>query len=86
MTELNEAFPAFKSDVEKFNKDLAEQQAAWKKQKTTNGELKKAVDRLAPLAEASRDLIKQTDLLYKLAGRLIDELASSPLPPGEGPG
>jgi type I restriction enzyme M protein len=72
MTELNEAFPAFKSDVEKFSKDLAEQQAAWKKQKTTNGELKKAVDRLAPLAEASRDLIKQTDLLYKLAGRLIE--------------
>jgi type I restriction enzyme M protein len=73
MTELNEALPAFKSDVEKFNKDLAEQQAEWKKQKTSNGELKKAVDRLAPLAEASRDLIKQTDLLYKLAGRLIDE-------------
>ena len=61
--ELIEALPAFKSDVEKFNKDLAGQQAAWKKQKTTNGELKKAVDRLAPLAEASRDLIKQTDLL-----------------------
>lgn len=71
--ELIEALPAFKSDVEKFNKDLAEQQAVWKKQKTTNGELKKAVDRLAPLAEASRDLIKQTDLLYKLAGRLIEE-------------
>lgn len=71
--ELNEALPDFKSDVEKFNKDLAGQQAAWKKQKTTNGELKKAVDRLAPLAEVSRDLIKQTDLLYKLAGRLIDE-------------
>ncbi len=73
LKELNEALPAFKSDVEKFNKNLSEQQAAWKKQKTSNGELKKAVDRLAPLAEASRDLIKQTDLLYKLAGRLIDE-------------
>lgn len=71
--ELNDALPAFKSDVEKFKETLAEQQAAWKKQKTTNGELKKAVDRLAPLAEASRDLIKQTDLLYKLAGRLIEE-------------
>ncbi len=73
LKELNETLPAFKADVEKFNKDLAEQQAAWKKQKTTNGELKKAVDRLAPLAEASRDLIKQTDLLYKLAGRLIED-------------
>ena len=27
---------------------------------------------LGPLAETSRDLVKQADLLYKLAGRLID--------------
>lgn len=72
MKGLNEALPSFKSDVEKFRRDLAGQQAAWKKQKTTNGELKNAVDRLAPLAEASRNLIKQTDLLYKLAGGLIE--------------
>ena len=72
LKELIAALPVFKSDVEKFKKGLAEQQAAWKKQKTSNGELKKAVDRLAPLAEASRDLIKQTDLLYKLASRLIE--------------
>lgn len=71
LKELNEALPAFKSDVEKFRKDLAEQQTAWKKQKTTNGELKAAVVRLAPLAETSSDLIKQTDLLHKLTGRLI---------------
>ena len=84
--ELNDALPAFKSDVEKFKQDFAEQQIVWKKQKTSNGELKKAVDRLAPLAEASRDLIKQIDLLYKLAGRFIETLLTSPLPPGEGPG
>jgi type I restriction-modification system DNA methylase subunit len=34
--------------------------------------INKAVDRLATLAEASRDLVKQTDLLYKLACRLIE--------------
>jgi len=34
--------------------------------------LKKAVDRLATLAETSRDLAGQTDLLYKLACRLIE--------------
>jgi type I restriction enzyme M protein len=34
--------------------------------------LKKAVDRLATLAETSRDLVKQTDLLYKLVCRLIE--------------
>ncbi|MCU7960477.1 MAG: type I restriction-modification system subunit M [gamma proteobacterium symbiont of Bathyaustriella thionipta] len=40
----------------------------------TNAALIKLTQQLAPLAEASRDLIKQTDLLYKLATRLIDEL------------
>ncbi|MCK4659821.1 MAG: hypothetical protein KAV82_09905, partial [Phycisphaerae bacterium] len=34
--------------------------------------LNKLVKQLASLAETSRDLIKQTDLLYKLASRLIE--------------
>ncbi len=34
--------------------------------------LKQAVDRLAQLAETSRNLVKQVDLLYKLATRLIE--------------
>lgn len=72
LKELDEAIPAFKTDVKAFKNAVAQQQAAWKKQKTTNGELKKAVDRLATLAESSRDLVKQTDLLYKLACRLIE--------------
>ena len=70
--ELDDATPAFHADVEAFQKSIAEQQAAWMKQETTNGALKMAVDRLAPLAETSRDLVKQTDLLYKLAFRLIE--------------
>jgi len=70
--ELAEALPAFHADVEAFQQALTEQETAWKEQKTTNGDLKQAVDRLAPLAESSRDLIKQTDLLYKLALRLIE--------------
>lgn len=70
--ELIDATSAFRADVKAFQKALVEQELAWKKQKTTNGELKKAVDRLAPLAESSRDRIKQTDLLYKLACRLIE--------------
>ena len=72
LKEIDEAMPAFKADVGAFQKSIAKQQSAWKKQKTSNGELKKAVDRLAPLAESSRNLIKQTDLLYKLAYRLIE--------------
>ena len=72
LKELDAAIPMFKADVDDFLKTVTEQQEAWEKQKTTNGELKKAVDRLAPLAETSRDLVKQTDLLYKLACRLIE--------------
>ncbi|RMG36045.1 MAG: SAM-dependent DNA methyltransferase [Gammaproteobacteria bacterium] len=72
LKELDEAIPVFKADVESFRKAVSDQQAAWETQKTTNGELKKAVDRLATLAETSRDLVKQTDLLYKLACRLIE--------------
>ncbi len=72
LKELDDAIPLFKTDMETFRKSVADQQTAWGKQKTTNGELKNAVDRLAPLAETSRDLIKQTDLLYKLACRLIE--------------
>jgi len=41
-------------------------------QKVNNGELKKAVQRLTPLVECSRDLVKMTDLLYKLASLLIE--------------
>ena len=70
--EMAEVLPAFHADVEAFRQAITEQEAAWKEQKTTNGDLKQAVDRLAPLAESSRDLIKQTDLLYKLASRLIE--------------
>ena len=70
--ELTEALPVFQADVDGFQKALAKQEAAWKNQKTTNGALKKAVDRLAPLAETSRNLVKQSDLLYKLATRLIE--------------
>jgi len=70
--ELTEALPAFKADIAGFKKALTEQEGMWKKQKTTNGALKKAVGRLAPLAETSRNLVKQSDLLYKLATRLIE--------------
>lgn len=72
LKELDEATPMFSEDVGAFQKTVTDQEALWDQQKTTNGELKKAVDRLAPLAESSRDLVKQTDLLYKLACRLIE--------------
>ena len=77
LQELDDAIPLFTADVEAFRKAVTEQQAAWGSTGTarrapTNGELKKAVNRLATLAETSRDLVKQSDLLYKLACRLIE--------------
>ncbi len=70
--ELTEALAAFQADVAEFGKILAREQDAWKTQKTENGALEQAVGRLALLAEASRSLVKQIDLLYKLAGRLAE--------------
>jgi type I restriction enzyme M protein len=70
--EFNTALSSFRKDVDTFIKELAKQQAAWKKQKKGNGALKKAVERLKGMAESSRDLVKQTDLIFKLASRLIE--------------
>jgi type I restriction enzyme M protein len=70
--ELCEAISAFDKDADAFKQELLGQQATWKMQKTGNGALKKAVDRLTVLAKLSRNLVKQTDLLFKLASRLID--------------
>lgn len=72
LKELDDTTAAFTSDSKTFRKTLAEQQELWETQKTTNGELKKAVERLASLAEASRDLVKQADLVFKLTSRLIE--------------
>ena len=72
LKELDEAIQLFRADVETFQQIVSEQRAAWETQKNTNGELKKAVDRLTNLAETSRNLVKQSDLLYKLACRLIE--------------
>ena len=72
LKEFEDVQAVFKADIEAFKKDISQQQSAWEKQKKTNGALKEAVSRLASLAETSRNLVKQADLLYKLACRLIE--------------
>ncbi len=72
LKQLDDSKKVFTADSEAFGKAVEREQAAWKKQKKTNGALKEAVDRLAPLAETSRDLVRQADLIYKLASRLIE--------------
>lgn len=72
LTELNTALSSFHAEVQVLQTTIAEQETVWSEQAIANGALKAAVDRLAPMAEASRDLVKQGDLLYKLAARLIE--------------
>ncbi|MDO9507904.1 MAG: N-6 DNA methylase, partial [Thermovirgaceae bacterium] len=78
--ELDETVLLFKGDVETFRKNISEQQSAWEGQQASNGELKKAVDRLVSLGESSRDLIKQTDLIFKIAARLLEAIQQTSEP------
>ena len=70
--ELADTLAAYRSDVEALHQALTAQRSAWTDHRATNGRLGQTVERLAPLAESSRDLVKQADLLYKLATRLIE--------------
>ncbi len=71
ISELDAARQELPSAANDFRKATANHRAAWKKPPATNAELKKVVERLAELADSSRDLVHQADLCYKLAGRLI---------------
>ncbi|MEQ6340402.1 MAG: type I restriction-modification system subunit M [Gammaproteobacteria bacterium] len=86
LKELEKEIELFDQDTEQFRKRAQKAAKQWQAAPDNNAALLKLTQEFAPMAEASRDLIKQTDLIYKLATRLIDALESSPLPPGEGPG
>jgi len=73
--ELADALRTFEADAAALRKRLAKRREAWKQRKAKPaqwGALKRAVDSLAPLAEAGHDLARQADLLYKLATRLTE--------------
>lgn len=59
-------------DIASFHQQADQALKQWNNAANTNVALVKLTKKLEPLAEASRDLIKQTDLLYKLATRLIE--------------
>ena len=82
---LAEALATFDRDVAIYA--TAVQQAAEPVAKNaSNAALHQASERLAPLAERSRDLIKAADHLHKLAGYALEALASLPSPTGRGAG
>ncbi len=71
--ELDKEFALFKQDIERFHKSAQKAARQWEAAPDTNAALVKLTGQFEPIAEATRDLIKQTDLIYKLATRLIDE-------------
>ncbi|MBU1966148.1 MAG: type I restriction-modification system subunit M [Proteobacteria bacterium] len=76
LRQLEQDCKTFVRETESFRKDAESEAAAWEKQARTNAVLNEAVRRIAPMVEQSRDLVRQADLLYKLACRLIDDCES----------
>ena len=74
VTELDKEFALFRQDIERFHKSAQKAARQWEVAPDTNAALVKLTGQFEPMAESSRDLIKQTDLIYKLATRLIDEI------------
>ena len=72
LTELDKELKLFAEDIKTFQEDTTKAAKLWEKTADTNNALNKLVKQLTPLAESSRDIIKQADLLYKLATRLIE--------------
>ncbi|MCC6207506.1 MAG: N-6 DNA methylase [Gammaproteobacteria bacterium] len=77
LEELDKEYKLFVQDIARFHQRADDAQRQWENTADANVALVKLTRQLEPLAEASRDLIKQTDLLYKLATRLIDELTAA---------
>ncbi len=71
--EFSQTKATFERDVDSFCTSIQNETARWQKQTSHKADtLVKETERLAPLAATSHDLIKDADLLYKLASRLID--------------
>ncbi len=72
-TEFRGAAASLDADIKAFHQRIEHEQKTWEKEPAiTNADLNAATERLTPLATTSRDLVKQADLAYKLATRLVD--------------
>jgi type I restriction enzyme M protein len=72
LLQLEEGSKTFEQDVDAFRSSIDAETAQWEEQESDNSPLNEVTKRLAPMAETSRNLVKQADLLFKLACRLID--------------
>ena len=70
--ELADCLQAYTSGSQAFAKLAQEKSAWWKKQNKDNIKLTEALKEISPLAEENNKLIKEAELMYRLANRLID--------------
>jgi type I restriction enzyme M protein len=72
LQQLEEAIKTFEQDMNGLITAAKAEAAQWNRQASDNTALNEAIRQLAPLVDTSCDLVKQADLLYKLACRLIE--------------
>jgi len=70
--ELVDCLKAYTSGSQEFTKLAQEKSTWWKKQSKDNIKLTATLKELEPLAEENNKLIKEAELMYRLANRLID--------------
>jgi len=70
--ELSACLQAYKSSSQTFLKLAQEKNAWWEKQNQDNIKLVEELKELTSLAEKNNKLIKEAELIYRLANRLID--------------
>jgi len=71
-SELKDARRTFDRDIGRFRDAVTGAEARWEETPDTSDGLNELTGEFASLAESSRDLVKQTDHLYKLVARLIE--------------
>ena len=75
--EIKTAEATFSDDVDGFKAKATEISNSWKSYSRDNDALKAFVERAEPLADASRDLIRQAGHLYKLLSRVFNATKKS---------
>lgn len=71
LDEFDRAYAAFIADVDVFKDAVSKRNIARDNTEVTNDYLKNSVAELSVLSDSSRDLIKQIDMMHKMAGRLV---------------
>lgn len=77
--ETTKAFELLGSDIKAFEKSIEAENRNWNSAAKDNAGLLNAAEKLEPIAETSRDLIKQIDHLYKFVEKQAKESAEKGL-------